>query len=387
MEYDWVRIFALVVVVVFHSMLPFTDQRWVINYSVTNPIPSESMTWTAWRTALFFFISGIVGGLGANSNHDIRSVIKRLKRILTPLAFGIAIIVPPQIYIELIQKVNYQNNFFVFLIFDCFRPRDICADDVCVSLLAWKHLWYLGYLAFFTLLVLTIFAMPICRAQEYVISGRHAWRFATLLGIGLCAALAIRTLVWLKYQPQDFRFSPISSIAAVSLIFFLLGRIFAKAEVGWQAVSRKSVALTSLCVLAYISLKASEAKFGISPYNYIGFGIFQFFSVIAIVGLFKKYLNKDSELRRYSSQYVIVYFLWHQTVIVIMDFFWNKISAPAALAFVATLASIIIFGWIVSRLCERFPLVAYVHGVIQKNDCGRGHLADSKVKCPSPPRS
>ena len=87
----------------------------------------------------------------AMSTRPERSFTKeRVKRLFIPLVFGMAVIIPPQVYIERIFRSQFEGSYFSFYLeaFNGSYPE---------GNLSWHHLWFLAYLFVFSLLAFPIF--------------------------------------------------------------------------------------------------------------------------------------------------------------------------------------------------------------------------------------
>jgi hypothetical protein len=81
-------------------------------------------------------------------------------RLLVPLALGILVLAPPQVYLERLTHGQFQGDFFQFL------PRFFDGD------FAWTgvHLWYLVYLFLFTLALMPLFIWLKCPSGQRLIN-------------------------------------------------------------------------------------------------------------------------------------------------------------------------------------------------------------------------
>src|SRR5687768_9349518 len=90
-DLDWLRAFAILLVVVFHSAMPYVAE-W--GWHVKNAERSElllEMNWflSRWRMALLFLIAG-AGTTWALGRRAIGTYVReRARRLLVPLVFGI----------------------------------------------------------------------------------------------------------------------------------------------------------------------------------------------------------------------------------------------------------------------------------------------------------
>ena len=74
---------------------------------------------------------------------------ERTRRLIIPLLFAMAIIIPPQSWVTLQFNHGYAGGFWPFWIHDYFRFGEIDG----VELPEWEHLWFVFYLWLFTLLL------------------------------------------------------------------------------------------------------------------------------------------------------------------------------------------------------------------------------------------
>ena len=93
-ELDWLRVFAFLLLIFFHSGMPFVTHDWHINNSET----SVGMTYLwgffhDWRMPLLFVISGAGIWYALGSRTGPGFIKERMIRLLLPLVFGIFVIV------------------------------------------------------------------------------------------------------------------------------------------------------------------------------------------------------------------------------------------------------------------------------------------------------
>ena len=182
-EFDWLRIVAIGLMILFHSCLGFSSWPWHVNDPHGSVVLGEflSFLWR-WRVALVFVVSGAALML-ALSRHRPREILReRLRRLGIPLIFGVLVIVPPQVYYERLQRGQFHGSYFDFQfhLFDGFYPA---------GNLSWHHLWFIPYL-----LVLTAIGMPLLLWMRSA-SGRR------LLDAAM-DGVARRHLYWLLAVPM-----------------------------------------------------------------------------------------------------------------------------------------------------------------------------------------
>jgi glucan biosynthesis protein C len=100
-DVDWLRVMAVLLLIPFHSAVIFNRYA---EWYVTNETPSLALGAFAyflsqWRMPILFFISGVGTGFALSSRKPWEHVRERAGRLLLPLAFGVLVIVPPQVYL------------------------------------------------------------------------------------------------------------------------------------------------------------------------------------------------------------------------------------------------------------------------------------------------
>src|SRR5688572_4821750 len=101
-----------------------------------------------WRMPLIFLISGLaVHFLWRRGMSPARFAARRTARLLLPLAFGMAFVVPIQPYLQTLSQGLIEPGFGQFLLQYWSGQHEW----------TWNHLWYLPYLLAYTLLTAALF--------------------------------------------------------------------------------------------------------------------------------------------------------------------------------------------------------------------------------------
>eukprot|EP01034_Spumella_vulgaris_P017816 gene17816-22722_t len=124
---DWLRIGAFALLILYHIGMYFVPWDWHVK--IAQPLDWVAIPMLAtnsWRLALLFLVSGYasaalfakLGGAGGFAR-------SRSARLLIPLLFGMAVIVPPQPWIDLKGQHGYPHGFLYFWLHDYFGFRFI----------------------------------------------------------------------------------------------------------------------------------------------------------------------------------------------------------------------------------------------------------------------
>lgn len=144
-ELDWLRVFAVVVLVFFHSSEIFSFGWFHLKNSESSHFFNHFSAFIdIWHMPLFFLISGASTWFALDFRTKTAYRNERFFRLFIPLIFGILNLIPPQSYLENRLKSGYIGSYFNFYphFFEGIYPQ---------GNLHWGHLWFLFYLFVFSL--------------------------------------------------------------------------------------------------------------------------------------------------------------------------------------------------------------------------------------------
>ena len=107
-----------------------------------------------WSMPLLFLLAGASTWFARNYKNGIEYIRERFKRLIVPFIFGLFIIIPPQIYIEGLNKSQFTGSFFHN--YPHLFAKDAVTFDPIVFSNYGHHLWFLAFLFIFSLLDLPI---------------------------------------------------------------------------------------------------------------------------------------------------------------------------------------------------------------------------------------
>ena len=113
---DWLRILAFGALIVYHVGMYYVT--W--NFHLKSPFASHTLEpWMRltepWRMSLIFMISGAAIALMLRRAPPLPLLRQRSRRLLLPLLAGVLVVVPPQAYLEVMQKFTYTGSYLDFL--------------------------------------------------------------------------------------------------------------------------------------------------------------------------------------------------------------------------------------------------------------------------------
>ena len=151
-DLDWLRVIVFGFLIFYHVGMFFVPWE----FHIKNNVIYDGLVWpmrflNQWRLPLLFVISGMGTYFALSRRTGWRFTFERLKRLLLPLAFGMLVIVPPQVYVERLTNGQFIGSYFDFW------PWNAFSGVYPIGNLSWHHLWFLPYLFTFSIILLPCF--------------------------------------------------------------------------------------------------------------------------------------------------------------------------------------------------------------------------------------
>lgn len=330
---DWLRVFAFAILIFYHSGMFFVP--W--DFHIKNNVSAEWLTWpmlffNRWRLALLFFISGCGVAFSLRRRSLLQFSGERFRRLLIPVAFGMLVIVPPQIYFErLTQGVQYANYFDFWRSVFQFQPYPSGS-------FSWHHLWFVVYLWVYSLVLIPLFALLRTQAGQRAVD-----QLASLFQRAPWTIYLIQVPSYLTAIILGPRWPTTHNLIADwanltgSLITFAWGFVFASNPRLLDTIqARRREWLTgALFVTALFFLRRAFQWQGplwdfapISTYMALLW-------IFTLAGFSRHYLNRGGSFLAYATEAVYPFYIVHQTILISFGFWvrnWD-LAVPAKLAF------------------------------------------------------
>lgn len=363
---DWLRIAAFALLILYHIGMYFVPWGWHVKIA-------EPLDWVAipmlatngWRLALLFLVSGYasaalfakLGGSGAFAR-------SRSARLLIPLLFAVAVIIPPQPWIDLKGQHGYPHDFLHFWLRDYFGFQFIDG----IALPTWQHLWFVVYLWVYTMLAALVIA-----AVPATLRARVADGAARLLrGWGL---LAVPMLLWIAIYVAfpdhdethalfDDGPSHLHYLVAFAAGWLLRVRpqLFAAVAHCWKPAA--VLAVTAFIPIAWVELSwpgDTRAPDGAILLYHLMRQVQGWATIVALLGIADRYWNRDHVRRAMLAEAVFPFYIVHQTIIVVVGWYLLRAGVAALPSFLILLAATVtgcwLFYWIGRSIGWLRPLI------------------------------
>jgi len=372
---DWLRVLAILLIFIYHAARPFdTMEPWHIK-------DSQSAEWmlypmvagSQFMMPLFWVMSGISTRFALGMHAAGEFVRRRLSRLMVPVVtLGWFVLSPPQVYIEATTGQGYNAPPFSGTFWQ-FLPHYFTNGFYGFGgYFAWNgmHLWYLVYLLLFTLLSLPLFL--------YLRSAAGQRAVAALAGF-LVKPGAIYLLGLLAFVPEVFlpRGIPVLTwteggwTLGAHWIFLILGFFVVcdsrlRSAIERQRWAALMLAVASLVPLGFLAPTFDSLTFGSAGYI-LQWGlrtINGWFWLVAILGFGSRHLNFASPVLAYAGVAVLPFYILHQPVIVVLDYFVRAWPIPVGLKYpLMILAVFAIFLVVYEFLIRRIRVLRALFGL------------------------
>ncbi len=355
-DLDWLRVLAFTGVFFYHCSRFFNSNDWNIKNSETSPlIGIITSLFELWGMPLIFCISGASIFFALRSGAAVHFIRDRFMRLLVPLALGILMLAPPQIYLERLTHGEFQGTFIQFL------PRFFDVDFWWIGV----HLWYLEYLFLFTLLLMPLFIWFKRPSGERAIGALG--RFSVRPGAMFLWALPFLLLLILVDPFGLTRPALPEWILRLVMypLFLVCGYlIFADPRIQQAIIRQRRAALVLASVL---SLGMPVIATGITASGAPTFalvmslaGLLSWSSILAILGYGMRYLDTHRPLLAYANEAVLPFYILHQPVILLIGYYVIPLALPIAAKYL-----------IIAPLAFALVLALYEYGIRRWNPVRR----------------
>ena len=361
-ELDALRVLALGLLILYHLGMFYVSWDWHVKSPRLLPALEGPMSWlNPWRMSLLFVVSGAATAMMCERGASTRLFAHRSRRLLWPLLVGMLIIVPPQPYLEVVEKLGYTGSYLEFLKLYFSAYKGFCRGTDCLILPTWNHLWFLPYLWAYTLLVLVL--------HRFQWGQRLAWghflRGTRLLWLPLLP-LWLWRMVLMPHFPSTHAFVDDFYNHALYGTMFVLGFFaFGSREDAhglWAAACRLRWWALSAALMAFGLFAWGNAAYAADeevPASALAALRFlrvcqQWLPIVAALGFARQHFSAcGGPVWRWLSLAVFPVYILHQTVIVVAGHalalqrwpLWLEMSAVLALTLGVGLAG----AWLAMR--------------------------------------
>jgi len=347
-DIDALRVCAFGLLILFHIGMFYSPWGWHVKSAhVAGWLELPMGLSHQFRMQLVFLVSGLALNFLRRRSGDWDLARSRVTRLGLPLLFGMAVIIPPQAYLEALGNGATPPGYLAFLArYFSFQPWPAGAFAGAEIGITWNHLWYLPYLLAYTLV-----AIPLMRFLDGPgIALRR--RFQGLRGLWIVVApllplMASGLLVFPHFPYMSNAFLNDWYAHSQYFTFFFIGYLIGTDAGLWHELARLrrrtlALALASFATLTFLStilpedLSAAE-RFAMLLATYLN----RWLWIVAVLGFAHRYLNRPFRWLGYANEAVYPWYILHQTITVVAGYWLSQQAlGPLAEPLLITVATI-----------------------------------------------
>lgn len=305
-----------------------------------------------WRLDLVFLVSGLSLGFLRHRAESGGLLRQRSVRLLVPLLFGMAVVVPYQPYAQALAGGYVEPGFLAFLArYFTGGPWPAAAFDGADPGITWNHLWYLAYLWFYTAVLLL--AAPLLESAP----GRRLreaflrLRGARLVLVPVLPLLLASLLLWPRF-PATHALLDDWWLHAVYFTLFLYGWWIGTDAGWWAEVMRRRgvlLAVALVAVAAHFALRAQGLRL---PARLAG-DVYMWTALLAILGFAHRHLNQPWRWLPWAKEAVYPWYVLHQTLIIVLVAWLAPLALGPVLEPMLLVAGTLAGCWVLTAVVRR----------------------------------
>ena len=348
-DLDWLRIAAFGLLIFYHVGMFYVTWGFHVKSSHAGPAAEPFMLLlNPWRLTLLFIISGSATRFMLDKMKPGSFAASRTLRLLVPLVFCMLVIVPPQTYFEIVEKLNYSGSVGEF-----YQKYITASGGWEIITPTWNHLWFVVYLWVYTMLAAILVALVPGAIRTRIADGAARW----LGGAGLLVwPLAAWLLIYAAFPDHDETHALFDDGPSHLhyLIPFLVGWLLRVRPQLFGAVARwwrvaLAIAVVAFGVVAWIMCLwltgAQPADWGTLPFD-IAHLVQGWTTIVALVGIADRYWNRDHPSRTTLAEAVFPFYIIHQTIIVVVGWYLLQAGVAALPSFLVLLVTTTVGCWL-----------------------------------------
>jgi surface polysaccharide O-acyltransferase-like enzyme len=322
-DVDNLRSLAVLLLIPFHTARLFDSEPWHMK-DASAPFWGAEVTLRIiglWQMPLLFLLAGMAAAWALQSRSTGAFLRERAARLLLPLAFGMLVLVPPQLWVERItpeaplrqSPIDFAGGYFEFLphLLDCCYPA---------ANFSWHHLWFLPYLFVYAVVVAGV-------SHRGALPGLARWIAAAPWRLLLPGAVLVGIELTLRPSFQSTHdlvndWGNHAHYLFLVLFGWWLGRNPALEQAVLGARHAFALAAGAGLFLWFAAIPAARGGFGVLDLPWAarhGLRIgTEWFVMIGMLGLARHWLDRRLPGLSAFAPLSLAFYMLHQTVIVVL---------------------------------------------------------------------
>ena len=328
-DLDWLRVIAFGLLILYHTGMFYVTWGWHVKSVHAGPGAEWLMLLlNPWRLALLFFISGVALRFAADKLGGSKLARERTVRLGLPILFGMAVVVAPQSWLQLVESGEFTGSFWQFW------PHYLdFGSDFSIITPTWNHLWYVVYLLVYTLLL-----APVAPFLSKLMAGPGE-RLTSVIFRDRAGVFVLVTVILLPHYVIQYTLDPLFPTThallddwanhAHSFTLLLTGFLLAKDRNFWNAVRRALPLVLTLAIIlgtAQTWVRFHRDLMTDTAWSFYEAGrtLYAWTAILSLLGLAQRYLNRPSRALTYMTEAIFPWYILHQTLTVMAGYWLTR---------------------------------------------------------------
>jgi glucan biosynthesis protein C len=381
-DLDWLRVIGTLLIFAYHSAAPF--HPW-FDWHIRNTRKSELLGWFSaamysWPMPLFMLLAGAGTWFALRKRTYRQYVWERFTRLLLPTIFGMIVLIPPQVYMERVQRHQFVGSFLDFV------PHAFEGGTYPEGNISAGQLWFLMYLVIYSLA-----ALPLFRFLKGGIGQRWiSWLAAFCQRRGAIFLFAIPLII--GQVALGWRYPETHNLIRdwmwhwELLSVFVFGFILSSDERFGRAMDRDWILALALAVASSVGMLillntnpsiVTDWVLGFGPTYALKTFKFQLLYalgctalrlntwawLVVIMAIARRCLSASSKFLTYAGRASYTVYMLHQTVIIVVAFYVVKWQEGLTTKFLAILLPSFAVTMVIYELIRHWSVTRFLFGL------------------------
>lgn len=330
---DGLRVAAFALLIPYHVGMYYVSWDWHVKSPAASAVLEPFMQLSSpWRLSLLFLIAG-AAAQGLFARRGLLGTLKdRSRRLLLPLLFGMAVIVTPQAYFEVLTKVpaqlpgdgGYLDFWQAYL-----QGGQYCRGDDCMVVPTWNHLWFLPYLWVYAVLGAALAALRLKpRALDL-----PSWAWLLLPAVPLALLRVFVMPHWPTTHDlvhdlyNHLQYGLVFAIGWASRTPLAQGLWPAALRLRWWTLGLSLASWAGLLAFGSHYANAAPPDAVLSAARTLRASL-TWWAIVAACGWAQRAFTRESPLLKQASAAVFCLYILHQSVIVLLSQALKPLALP-----------------------------------------------------------
>lgn len=345
---DNIRILCVLILIPFHSAYIFNNlgEKFYINGTPSELLNAIDICIYPWWMTGLFVLAGMSTMYALRKRNISEYVLERVNRLLIPFIMALFIVVPPQCYFADKFHNEYTGNFFEhYKVF--FSVSDFSGYD---GKFTPGNAWFILYLFIFSIIFSPLFSWYKKRENKLQ-----------------CDRIPLIILIVLGlFVPVSEEILNIGGKSLFQFAYcFLLGFFVFSDENVQIKLEKHSLFLGVMWIIAMILRQVAHSNEILwhGPLSYIAWYLVTCFGILGMLGVGRKYLNREFFFTKYMKRAEFAIFLIHQTIVVTIAYYIVQAISNPILAFGIITVGSFILTFAIYEILKRNKVTRYLFSI------------------------